>query len=400
MNTTVCSLALRSIAALFVAVAAAAESPRFTGPWDVERLRQPPAATWGVRTGLVQAVHYQGEPFQGRSTRVFAWLGRPPIGSGPFPAMLLVHGGGGRAFPDWAEHWAQRGYVALAMDLSGNGPDGRLADGGPDQDDGVKFRDFTDADLRDMWTYHAIAAILRGHGLLRSQPGVDPRRLGITGISWGGYLTCIAAGVDDQLAVAVPVYGCGFLSENSCWLEPRFAPMTEEQRRRWVKYFDPASYLGEVRCPILFLNGANDFAYPLDSYRKSFACVPGRKTLSVIIDLPHGHLWNFGEVDWFVDSVLRGGAPLAELKPLQVAGHRATAAFRSRLPIVKAEFHFTTDAGAWQQRKWKSVPAEIAGNRVVADLPAERPLTGFVSVLDPRGLTVSTPHVELPATAR
>ena len=49
----------------------------------------------------------------------------------------------------------------LAMDLAGNGPEGRLSDGGPDQSDQVKFRDFSDADANDMWTYHAVAAVVR-----------------------------------------------------------------------------------------------------------------------------------------------------------------------------------------------------------------------------------------------
>jgi alpha-beta hydrolase superfamily lysophospholipase len=69
--------------------------------------------------------------------------------------MVLVHGGGGKAFKDWAEHWARRGYVALAMDLAGHGPRGRLSDGGPNQSDEVKFREFTESVAREMWTYHA-----------------------------------------------------------------------------------------------------------------------------------------------------------------------------------------------------------------------------------------------------
>ena len=134
--------------------------PRYTGPWDVQALHAVPAATWGRQTNLTQEVYYAGEPFQGKPTRIFAYYARPAQGDGPFPAMLLVHGGGGKAFREWAEHWAKRGYVALAMDLAGHGPDGRLPDGGPEQDDAGKFRDFTDADAREMWTYHAVAAVL------------------------------------------------------------------------------------------------------------------------------------------------------------------------------------------------------------------------------------------------
>src|ERR1035438_606796 len=127
---------------------------RHSGPWDLAALKQLPAAEWGGRTGLVQEVFYQGEPYRGKATRVFAYLGRPAAGKGPFPAMVLVHGGGGKAFRDWAEHWAKRGYVALAMDTAGCGPNGPLPDGGPDQSDGTKFRDFANDEVREMWTYH------------------------------------------------------------------------------------------------------------------------------------------------------------------------------------------------------------------------------------------------------
>ena len=40
------------------------------------------------------------------------------------------------------------------------------------------------------------------------------------------------------MLLAVPVYGCGFLHENSYWLGPQFAKMTAERRHRWVEQFD------------------------------------------------------------------------------------------------------------------------------------------------------------------
>ena len=261
-----------------------------TGPWDLPTLKQTPAAEFGTPDGLVRPVHYSGEPFQGKPTRIFAWYAQPS-GTGPFPGVVLVHGGGGKAFRDWALHWANRGYAALAMDLAGHGPDGRLPDGGPDQSDETKFRPFADSEAREMWSYHAVAAVIRGHSLLAAQPDVDANRIGITGISWGGYLTCLAASLDDRLKVAVPVYGCGFLADNSVWTQPRFNPMTPDLRQRWVRNFDPSSYLAQVRCPILFLNGTNDFAYPMDSYRKCCRLVTeDLLTVSIFPRLPHGHL--------------------------------------------------------------------------------------------------------------
>ncbi len=57
-----------------------------------------------------------------------------------YPAVVLVHGGGGKAFEEWARLWAERGYAAIAMDLGGCGPDRKpLPDGGPNQSDTVKF---------------------------------------------------------------------------------------------------------------------------------------------------------------------------------------------------------------------------------------------------------------------
>lgn len=200
-----------------------------TGPWNLTQLKQVPAAEFGPSDGLVRPVYYTGEPLQGKPTRVFAWYAQPE-GNGPFPGIVLVHGGGGKAFRDWALHWAQRGYAAIAMDLAGNGPDGRLPDGGPDQSDENKFRPFEGSGAQDMWSYHAVAAVIRGHSLLAAQPSVDAKRIGITGISWGGYLTCLVAALDDRLKAAVPVYGCGFLADNSVWTEPRFAPMSPELR--------------------------------------------------------------------------------------------------------------------------------------------------------------------------
>jgi len=382
------------LAALVLAHAATA-APRNTGPWNLAALKAVPKAEWGGRTNLVQSLYYEGEPFKGQPTRIFAYYGRPE-GAGPFPAMVLVHGGGGKAFPLWAEHWAKRGYCAIAMDLAGNGPAGRLPDGGPDQGDVAKFRDFTDADAKDMWTYHAVAAVLRGHSLLASRPEVDRNRIGVTGISWGGYLTCIVAGIDDRLKVAVPVYGCGFLHENSVWLEPRISKMTPEHRDRWVSHWDPSRYLAGVSCPILFLNGSNDFAYPMDSYKKCYQLVAERlRKVSLKIKLPHGHIWTFGEVDQFVDSHLKGGPPLAALDAMRITGESVTTKVTAPVPVTKAEFHFTTDSGPWQKRNWQTVPAQMAGGLVTAKLPTERPLTCYLSVTDSRGVAVSTQHEEL-----
>jgi len=372
---------------------------RSAGPWNLKALFEAPAMEWGATNGMVHELYYAGEPWNGKPTRVFAYLGRPAAtSSARLPAMVLVHGGGGKAFNAWAEHWAKRGYVALAMDLSGNGPNGRLPDGGPDQSDETKFRNFAEPEVGDMWSYHAVAAVVRGHSLLRSLPEVDPDRIGLTGISWGGYLTCIVAGIDSRFKVAVPVYGCGFLGENSVWKDKALATMTPDARALWLRFFDPSRYLGSVQHPILFLNGTTDFAYPLDSYQKSYRLVPARwRHLSVVVNLPHGHIWTFPEVDAFVDSVLREAPPLARFRDPVLAGNIFSAALDRRVLGMTAQLCYTTNSGPWQKRAWTLAPTRVADRRISAELSTSRPLTAFLAVTDERGLRISSEHIELPA---
>lgn len=373
----------------------------FTGPWNMERLSAPPSVEWGQTNGLVQALTYEGEPFGGKPTRVFAYVGRPSAGEGPFPAMVLVHGGGGRAFPDWATHWAKRGYVAIAMDLAGHGSEGRLPDGGPDQSDTSKFRNFTDDEATEMWSYHAVAAVVRGHSLLRTLPNVDANRIGITGISWGGYLTCIVSGLDSRFKVAIPVYGCGFLGDNSYWKERSLAAMSNDSRTQWLRLFDPSQYLANVGYPILFVNGTTDFAYPLDSYLKSYRLVDSQwRHVSVEVNRPHGHIWTFPEVDGFADSVLHDGRPFIRLSSPVLENERMSAELSRTVTAREALICFTHDSGPWDKRTWKSLPAQIDGRRLHAALPEERPIVAFLSIKDEDGWHVSTEHLELAPAPR
>ena len=193
--------------------------------------------------------------------------------------MVLIHGGGGTAFAEWVRMWNARGYAAIAMDTTGAVP-ARAVDAktlwnperkrtefsGP-----AGWGDFANVDLapEDQWSYHAVAAVIRGHSLLRSMPAVDANRIGVTGISWGGYLTSIVAGMDSRFRFAAPVYGCGFLGEDSAWLKD-FAKLGPVRTERWLSLWDPSQYIGGARMPMLWVNGTNDFAYPLPSWRKSY----------------------------------------------------------------------------------------------------------------------------------
>lgn len=389
---------------------AAADSTPGTGPWNVRELQKKPAfeikGTESVKEGdrLVDlsTLYYESEPWLGKPTRMFAYYARPTeLPEKKLPAMVLVHGGGGTAFPEWARLWAARGYAALAMDLSGNGPGRqRLPDGGPDQGDEWKFRRLKDG-VKNAWSYHSVASVIRGASLLTSLPEVDRNRLGITGISWGGYLTNLVMSLDDRLKAAVPVYGCGYLHENSVWL-PIFAQLPEDERRTWIENFDPSRYLPRCKIPTLWVNGTNDFAYPLDSYQKSYRAVKGPRALCITVKMPHGHPqgWAPQEIHLFTDSIFRrkelARALPAVSRPV-VAADKIRLAYDAETALQSAELHTTTDLDKpWQQREWKSAPATVLGlHEIEADLPKERPCVYFLTLKDSRGAVVSTEHAEL-----
>src|SRR5262245_46436657 len=239
-------MAVRLLVIVFAFCATVARADEHVGPWDVKALQKAPKVTWVDDTGTVRKLYYESVPLTGKPTRIFAYLARPEKIEGKLPAMVLVHGGGGTAFREWAELWAKRGYVALAMDLAGCGPDRkRLSDGMPDQTDVSKIPR-EPKPIKEVWTYHAVAGVIRGVSLLANLSEVDANKLGVTGISWGGYLTCIVMGLDDRLKVAVPVYGCGFLHENSIW-KPTLDKLPASWRDEWIKNFDPSNYAGSAK---------------------------------------------------------------------------------------------------------------------------------------------------------
>lgn len=386
------------------------------GPWDLDRLKSvQPGVKWLVKDRPVHSLLYEGEPFKGNATEVFAFfaspetLGKAKPGS-RFPGVVLIHGGGGTAFAEWAHLWASRGYAAIAMDLAGARPADpefdeagalkntganarkrtRLPNGGPDQGHGEKFETIG-GDTSDDWPFHAVASVMRAHSVLRSLPGVDAERTAVTGISWGGYTTCLAASLDDRFKAAVPVYGCGFLHEGESVQKPSIDKLGE-RRMDWVREYDPGSHLKRCRVPVLFVNGTNDVHYVLDSYMKTFEVVPGFKQMRIQVRMPHGHPpgWAPAEIGLFVDSYCKGGVPLPVLgKPMQRDG-KWTVECETRTPLKKAHIHYTTDGGKRSDRKWTSVEVELDGKRVVAPAPPVEANTWFISVEDDRGAMVST----------
>ncbi|MFZ2642325.1 MAG: PhoPQ-activated protein PqaA family protein [Verrucomicrobiia bacterium] len=414
---------MKHLIAIFITLSLVAASVRAgdekVGPWNLSTLKRVvPTMRWADQSGPVHSLFYAGENYQGRATEVFAFyasprtLGKAGNDKTKFPGVVLIHGGGGTAFAEWAWLWAKRGYAAIAMDLAGCRPPDpiydsktgapvlnqaadrkkrtRLPNGGPNQGHPEKF-DSIGGDTSDDWPFHAAASVIRAHSLLRSFAEVDAGHTAVTGISWGGYTTCLVASLDDRFKAAVPVYGSGFLFEGESVQRPSIDKLGE-RRELWIKTYDPSSLLPRCRVPILFVNGTCDIHYTLDSYQKSFDCVPGPKQMRIQVNMPHGHApgWAPKEIGLFVDSYCKGGQALPIPGKLVVEGDHVRLPVKAVTAIKEASLHYTTDTGLRSKRKWHSVPAKVGEGVITAPRPPADANTWFISLTDDRGAMISS----------
>lgn len=277
----------------------------------------------------IHAVMYDGLAKEGTSTKIFAYIGFPAGASAenPVPAVVLVHGGGGHAFPEWIKVWNQRGYAAIAMCNTGHFPKrpGKIDIYGPSDwtheleemhltrdgwtlipdNDGMKSYE---QELSTQWMYHAVGSVILAHNLLRADERVDKDRIGITGISWGGVITSITMGYDNRFAFYIPVYGCAHLGESLTWMKDCFTPGA-------LKLWDATKRLDRARGPILWVCWASDEAFSINTNDASYGDTMDKSVFSMRIDMLHGHVqgWTPLEIYRFADNAVKGGPPLTRV---------------------------------------------------------------------------------------
>jgi len=312
---------------------------------------------------------------------------------------------------EWVRLWNSRGYAALAIDTCGalgdfpperpDAPDReRHAHSGPPGWGG--FEQMTEL-VSDHWIHHAVAAVIRGVSMLRSKPRVLPDAIGITGVSWGGFLTCLVAGLDSRLACAMPVYGCGFVSEESVW-QSNFSAMGPEPSARWAQQFDPGNYLAHARMPMLWLNGTNDFAYWPSVWQRSASAAPGPRTMCLKLRMPHGHGGdgeNAPELAACADAILRGGPGLARITGQGLdrsgSGLQTWATVVSAFTIRHPQLLFTRDTCAWPERTWHLESAHMSTDRKRMSATVPTDATAWcLQCTDYRGLLVTSDVQFLP----
>jgi len=387
-NMILTGLTLFLLRGLVIAQTGLSLPPALEGriPWDFETLSAAPDFEWVNQTDSVWSLIYSGEVYEGKVTEVFAYyaspatLGKENSGNGKFPGIVLVHGGGGTAFRIWAQEWAERGYAAIAMDLSGNQPlpteqqdnpwgskSNRLKTGGPRQDDVHKFFRL-DEDFTAQWQFHSVSNIIRAHSLIRSFPEVNPDRTAITGISWGGYLCNLVAGVDHRFGAAVPVYGAGFLHQGSAW-DNQFDSLGADATQRWVELWDPSSYVAHARVPMLFVNGTNDFAYFVENWQKT-ANLASNARYSMIPKLKHSHFHGAepGEIYRFISTILEDKNDFNSSIKLSQKGSQARYSIAPAPKVVYLAY--TAGDKRSPERDWQLIPLDKAKSKVTIPLEA------------------------------
>jgi pimeloyl-ACP methyl ester carboxylesterase len=316
------------------------------------------------------------------------------------PGLVQIHGGGQSANLNAVLANARRGYACISLNWLCN-PVGVPGYSGPNTDWGAvdatqnkhnsHFNSFAPDALtvdavpsprNSNWFLGAIA-VRRALTFLEQQPEVDGTKLGVYGHSMGAYLTVMTAGSDPRVKVAAPSCG-GFAGE------PKQAETLEGRT------IGLGAYLPRIRCPILFLIPANDFAGPIQFLPDSagmlrnvdcrFTCVPHLNHRDQPEHYAAGLLW--------FDQHLKGGPALPRTPEAQLALAGPTGCPRLTVTPDPATtgrevMVYYTQQGSdpeTRTRYWRTASVKQQGNGYVADLPlfsVEQPLWVYANVRYP-----------------
>lgn len=183
-----------------------------------------------------------------------ALLYEPEKTSGRVPAILNVighepQGNAAEYEQKRCINFAKRGIIALSLGWAGFG---EMA---------VKGDDHDDAAALDLVGSNALGffylSMRRGLDYLASLPQADPARLGVTGLSGGGWQTTVLSALDPRVAVSVEVAGFGSLESNLS--HPRDADEVEENATDFVRDTDyPTLVAMRAPRPTLLIHNAED----------------------------------------------------------------------------------------------------------------------------------------------
>ncbi|WNJ19837.1 prolyl oligopeptidase family serine peptidase [Pontibacter sp. G13] len=290
-----------------------------------------------------------------------------PQGVGPFPAILLLHGGGGQAFPDWGQEWVDRGWAALTMDLRGKSLHGNpLPNGIPPDSEAHKFRIGDHHGYAD-WPYMATGMAMMAHSWMLSHPEVDADRTAWMGVSWGGYLGLLVSGFDQRFRVGASAYGAGGLMESSMW-SSGFSKMNEAARSAWNAHYEPITRLASTQFPLLIRSGARDLAFHFKGLRDTALKIP-QSHLAIVPDWKHGHVP--ARQDRTITQFIERLGAWPEIGLPRISPRQILLPYTGQLAGARAFLHYCSSDQPGPEADWHSVSVRIwDGHLISPTLPA------------------------------
>jgi dipeptidyl aminopeptidase/acylaminoacyl peptidase len=237
-------------------------------------------------TGAARSVTWTSE---GQSVQ--GWLIFPPSAQAGvrYPIVTYIHGG--PAFAHYALYpsgpfafqgvLAARGYIVFE-------PNPRGSYGAGEAFTRANVKDFGGGDLRD---------ILSGLDAVGQTIPVDPRKLGIFGWSYGGYMTMWALTQTNRFKAGVAGAGLSdWLSyygtnEIDTWMIPYFGASVYDDPQVYAKS-SPINFIKQVKTPALMLAGDRDAEVPVtQSYEYWHALRDLNVPTQLVIYPGEGHLF-------------------------------------------------------------------------------------------------------------
>jgi dipeptidyl aminopeptidase/acylaminoacyl peptidase len=252
----------------------------------------------------------QETEFQGVGGIAIPAYVRKPAGDGPFPVVILAHGGRYGKGP------------TMGMGRSAKGPTADFIKAGW----AVYSIDYRPAETISLPpieyddTVEAVKAV-------RKLPFVDPRRVGYMGGSHGaqvgarvvsridlsGAVLCAPAAMDlieDKKAIQRGEKLVQILSKLIADMEKQYSVSAEEidKDRKKYGYHSPIDDVAQVRCPLLIINGLADDNSPpsiVDIYVKRLRAAGKQVDLYAPEGMPHGFYFGRPEGPEYLESTRR-----------------------------------------------------------------------------------------------
>jgi dipeptidyl aminopeptidase/acylaminoacyl peptidase len=212
-------------------------------------------------------------------TAVHGWVLKP-AGTGPFPVVLMVHGGPyahyGWTLFDEAQVYAGAGYAVVMGNPRGSSGYGQ-AHGR------AVVGDFGNLDSQDVLALLDAAC---------QHPDLDGDRVGVMGGSYGGFMTSWLVGHSDRFRAAISERACNASDsfEGSSDIGWFFVPQYNGTDPERVLAQSPLTYVDQIRTPMLLIHSEHDWRCPLEQAQRLFVALKQRHVEVELLLFPgEGH---------------------------------------------------------------------------------------------------------------